>query len=380
MSVVDESHARAASAYRDQIGRARDEVTTPALLLDLDVAKRNIAVMAERFRELPAELRPHIKVHKSPQLSRMQVAAGAIGVACATVWEAVVMSEAGIDDVLVANQVVQPDKLRALAEAATRGRITVAVDDERNVDRLSEEAGAAGAQIELLIEVDVGMGRCGVRSKEEAVALAEHTASKPNLRLRGLQGYEGHCMLEPDRDVRVREAHKANALLVEVVDFLAEHGFPSEVVSAGGTGTYYITGANPRITEVQAGSYTLMDCFHDNLVPGGFEVALTVAATVISRHGATVVLDAGRKAVGIDHVLPPMVGFPDGQLRYYAEEHALFDFPGPAPIDLGDRVEVMAGYGPTTVNLYDVFHVVEDGVVTDIWPVHARGPGPVRPR
>jgi D-serine deaminase-like pyridoxal phosphate-dependent protein len=380
VSVVDESHARAASAYRDQIGRARDEVTTPALLLDLDVAKRNIAVMAERFRELPAELRPHIKVHKSPQLSRMQVAAGAIGVACATVWEAVVMSEAGIDDVLVANQVVQPDKLRALAEAATRGRITVAVDDERNVDRLSEEAAAAGAQIELLIEVDVGMGRCGVRSKEEAVALAEHAALKPNLRLRGLQGYEGHCMLEPDRDVRVREAHKANALLVEVVDFLAEHGFPSEVVSAGGTGTYYITGANPRITEVQAGSYTLMDCFHDNLVPGGFEVALTVAATVISRHGATVVLDAGRKAVGIDHVLPPMVGFPDGQLRYYAEEHALFDFPGPAPIDLGDRVEVMAGYGPTTVNLYDVFHVVEDGVVTDIWPVHARGPGPVRPR
>jgi D-serine deaminase-like pyridoxal phosphate-dependent protein len=380
VSVVDESHARAASAYRDQIGRARDEVTTPALLLDLDVAKRNIAVMAERFRELPAELRPHIKVHKSPQLSRMQVAAGAIGVACATVWEAVVMSEAGIEDVLVANQVVQPDKLRALAEAATRGRITVAVDDERNVDRLSEEAAAAGAQIELLIEVDVGMGRCGVRSKEEAVALAEHAALKPNLRLRGLQGYEGHCMLEPDRDVRVREAHKANALLVEVVDFLAEHGFSSEVVSAGGTGTYYITGANPRITEVQAGSYTLMDCFHDNLVPGGFEVALTVAATVISRHGATVVLDAGRKAVGIDHVLPPMVGFPDGQLRYYAEEHALFDFPGPAPIDLGDRVEVMAGYGPTTVNLYDVFHVVEDGVVTDIWPVHARGPGPVRPR
>jgi D-serine deaminase-like pyridoxal phosphate-dependent protein len=380
VSVVDESHARAASAYRDQIGRARDEVTTPALLLDLDVAKRNIAVMAERFRELPAELRPHIKVHKSPQLSRMQVAAGAIGVACATVWEAVVMSEAGIEDVLVANQVVQPDKLRALAEAATRGRITVAVDDERNVDRLSEEAAAAGAQIELLIELDVGMGRCGVRSKEAALALAEHAALKPNLRFRGMQGYEGHCMLEPDRDVRVREAHKANALLVDVVDFLAEHGFPSEVVSAGGTGTYYITGANPRITEVQAGSYTLMDCFHDNLVPGGFEVALTVAATVISRHGATVVLDAGRKAVGIDHVLPPMVGFPDGHLRYYAEEHALFDFPGPAPIDLGDRVEVMAGYGPTTVNLYDVFHVVEDGVVTDIWPVHARGPGPVRPR
>jgi D-serine deaminase-like pyridoxal phosphate-dependent protein len=379
VSVVDEIHAQAASAYREQIGRARDEVTTPALLLDLDVAKRNIAVMAERFRDLPAELRPHIKVHKSPHLSRMQVAAGAIGVACATAWEAVVMSEAGIEDVLVANEVVHPDKVRAVANAAARGRITVAVDDERNVDALSDAAESAGAELELLIEVDVGMGRCGVRSKEQALALAEHIGRKPRLRLRGMQGYEGHCMLEPDPDVRVREAQKANTMLIEVVDFVAERGFPSEVVSAGGTGTYYITGANPRITEVQAGSYTLMDCFHDNLVPGGFEVALTVLATVISRQGSTVVLDAGRKAVGIDFVLPPIVGYPAGKLRYYAEEHALFDFPGPPPIDLGDRVELMAGYGPTTVNLYDVFHVVEDGAVTDIWPVSPRGHGPVRP-
>jgi D-serine deaminase-like pyridoxal phosphate-dependent protein len=190
-----------------------------------------------------------------------------------------------------------------------------------------------------------------------------------------MQGYEGHCMLEPDRDVRIREAHAANAKLVEAVDHLQEHGFGSDVVSAGGTGTYFITGANPRITEVQAGSYTLMDCFHGNLVPGGFEVALTVLGTVVSRQANTVVLDSGRKSVGIDFVLPPMVAHPDGRIRYYAEEHALFDFPGPPPVDLGDRVEIMAGYGPTTVNLYDVFHVVESGVVTDIWPVRPRGPG-----
>ena len=145
-----------------------------------------------------------------------------------------------------------------------------------------------------------------------------------------MQGYEGHCVLEPDRDTRLREAHAANAKLIEVVDHLAEHGFPSEVVSAGGTGTYFITGANPHITEVQAGSYTLMDCFHDTLVPGGFEVALTVLGTVVSLKGNTVVLDAGRKSVGIDSVLPPMVGYPEGQIRYYAEEHALFDFPGDA--------------------------------------------------
>jgi D-serine deaminase-like pyridoxal phosphate-dependent protein len=361
--------------YQDQIGRARHEVTTPALLLDLDRAKRNIATMAERFRELPARLRPHIKVHKSPQLARMQVEAGAVGVACATVWEAIVMAEAGIADVLIANQHVQPDKVRAAAELARSHRLTIAVDDIRNVEQLSRAAIEAGAQIELLIELDVGMGRCGVRSREEALPLAERIAELPGIELRGLQAYEGHCMLEPDPDKRVADAHAANAMAIDCFDFLAERGHPLAVLSAGGTGTYYITGANPRIDEVQAGSYTLMDSMHAALVPGGFETALTVAGTVISRQSNTVVLDCGRKSVGIDFVTPPLVGFPEGQVRYYAEEHCLVDFLGPPPLDLGDVAEAMAGYGPTTVNLHDVFHVVEDGVVTDIWPVTPRGPG-----
>ena len=375
MSLADTVHEQWVERYRDQIGRARDEVTTPALLLDLDVAKRNVRKMADNFRDLPAELRPHIKVHKSPQLSRLAIEAGAIGVACATAWEAKVMSESGIEDVLVANQVVHPDKVRVVAETARDHRITIAVDDVRNVEQLSRAADEAGSELELLIEIDVGMGRCGVRTREEALPIAERIAGLPHLRLRGMQGYEGHCMLEPDRDVRLAEAHKANDKLVDAVDYLAERGHPSEVVSGGGTGTWYITGAHPRITEVQAGSYALMDCFHGNLVPGGFEVAMTVLGTVISRQGNTVVLDCGRKSVGIDFVTPPLAAYPDAQIRYYAEEHCLADFPGPPPLDLGDRAEVIAGYGPTTVNLYDVFHVVEGGVVTDIWPVTPRGPG-----
>jgi D-serine deaminase-like pyridoxal phosphate-dependent protein len=375
MSLVESVHEQWLDRYRDQLGRARDEVTTPALLLDLDVAKRNIESMAAKFRELPAELRPHIKVHKSPQLSRMQVEAGAIGVATATVWEAVVMAESGIDDVLVANQVVHPDKVRTLAELAREHRITIAVDDLRNVQQLATAAEAAGSTLEVLIEIDVGMGRCGVRTKEEALPLAERIAELGALTFRGMQGYEGHCMLEPDRDTRLQECGAANAKLIEAVDFLAEHGHPSADVSAGGTGTYFITGANPRITEVQAGSYTLMDYFHGNLVPGGFDVAMTVLGTVISRQGNTVVLDCGRKSVGIDFVTPPLRDHPDGEVRYYAEEHCLVDFPATPPLDLGDGAEVIAGYGPTTVNLYDVFHVIEDGVVTDIWPVTPRGPG-----
>ena len=194
--------------------------------------------------------------------------------------------------------------------------------------------------------------------------------------LRGLQGYEGHCMLEPDREKRLRDAGEANAKLIGAADYLGEHGHPCADLSGGGTGTYFITGANPRMTEVQAGSYLLMDCFHGNLVPGGFEVALTVAGTVISRSANTVILDCGRKSVGIDFVMPPLVGRPDGEVRFYAEEHCLVDFAGTPSLDLGDVAEVMAGYGPTTVNLHDVFHIVENDVVTDIWPVNPRGAGP----
>jgi D-serine deaminase-like pyridoxal phosphate-dependent protein len=361
--------------YGDQIGRARSDVTTPALLLDLDKAKRNIATMAAQFRELPADLRPHFKAHKSPQLARLQVEAGAIGVACATVWEAMVIAEAGIIDVLIANQLVQPDKVRAAAELARSHRLTVVVDDVRNAEQLSRAAVEAGAEFELMIELDVGMGRCGVRSREETLPLAEAIAALPGVKLRGLQAYEGHCMLEPDPDKRAADARTANRLAIAAFDFLAERGHPVKVISAGGTGTYHITGADPRIHEVQAGSYTLMDAMHRSLVPGGFEVAMTVASTVISRQGNTVVLDCGRKTVGIDFVTPPLVSHPEGRVRYYAEEHCLVDFVGPPSLDLGDAAEVMGGYGPTTVNLHDVFHVVEDGVVTDIWPVTPRGPG-----
>jgi D-serine deaminase-like pyridoxal phosphate-dependent protein len=331
--------------------------------------------MAEKFRGLPADLRPHIKVHKSPQLARMQVDAGAIGVACATVWEAFVMAEAGIADVLIANQLTQADKVNAAAALARDHRLTIAVDDIRNAEQLSRAAAEAGSQLELLIELDVGMGRCGVRSPDDVVPIAERIAELPAVTLRGIQAYEGHCMLEPDPDKRIADAQAANQMAIDAFDLLAERGHPVQVISGGGTGTYYITGANPRIHEVQAGSYALMDSMHSALVPGGFEVALTVAGAVISRQGNTVVLDCGRKSVGIDFVTPPLVSHPEGQVRFYAEEHCLADFPGPPPLDLGDVAEVMGGYGPTTVNLHDAFHVIEDGVVTDIWPVTPRGPG-----
>ena len=356
--------------YRAAIGRSRSELETPALLLDLDIARQNIAVMAGHMERAGKSLRPHTKTHKAPQIARMQVDAGAIGVSTATAWEAIVMIDAGVEDILVANEVVGPSRIRALAEAARDGRVTVAVDSAANLDDLSAAAVAAGSVIGVLVEVDVGMNRGGVRSKEEALDVARHAVSLPGIEWRGAMGYEGHCMLEPDRALRVTKQGTAMTHLFEVVDHLAADGIECEIVSAGGTGTYDLIAAHPRVTELQAGSYVFMDAFHGSLIPG-FDVALTVLATVMGRHGDRVILDAGRKGVGIDLMLPSPVGI-EATTAFVDEEHTGIDVPDSSPLRYGDTVELMAGYGPTTVNLYGRYHVIEGGVVTDIWPVMAR--------
>jgi len=360
--------------YRAAIGRSRNELITPALILDLDVARRNIATMAEYMCTVHAKLRPHIKVHKSPELARMQMEAGeSIGLTTATVWEAVVMVRGGIGDILIANEVVGGEKIKALAELARDGRISVAIDDARNAEELSAAALKAGSMLGVLIDLDVGMERCGVRNKEEALRLAEQVSKLRGLRLEGMMGYEGHCMLEPDPELRVQKAHAAMDKLMEAVDYLARAGFESKMISGGGTGTYNITGAHPRLTELQAGSYVVMDAFHAQLVPG-FPVALTVLATVISRQGNRAVLDSGRKTVGSELGLPRLKDVP-ATTASIAEEHLLVDVEPGYPLRVGDRVEVISGYGPTTVNLHDVYYVVEKDVVTDVWPVRTRGAG-----
>ena len=368
------SHERVREIYGAAIGRPRRDIVTPALIMDLDVVRANLQFMMQRLATMKARLRPHVKCQKSPELARLQVDAGAIGVCTATVWEAIVMSRSGIQDVLIANQVGGREKIAALAEVAKEGHLTVAIDHVQNTEDLSTAVHSAGSKLDVLIEVDVGMGRGGVRSADEAVTLAQHVAKLPGLRLRGVQGYEGHCMLEPDREVRIQKARAAMDYLGNVIDRLAAAGFGCEVVSSGGTGTYDITGNNPRVTEIQAGSYVFMDNFHGNLVPG-FRRALTVMGTVVIQHGNTIVLDSGRKSVGIDFVLPTMVDYPYYEARYFAEEHALFDVDERCRLRLGDTVELIPGYAPTTVNLYEAYHVVENGVVVDIWPIVPRGPG-----
>jgi D-serine deaminase-like pyridoxal phosphate-dependent protein len=358
------------------IGQPVGAVPTPALILDLPCAQRNITEMARRMHELPAALRPHAKIHKSPILGQLQVDAGAIGLTTATVWEASAMIEGGIADVLIANQVVGPVKTAELARIAALGTVTVAVDSSASADELSAAAVHAGSIIDVIVELDVGTHRSGVRTVDGSTALGMQLDGMPGLRLRGLLGYEAHAVLEPDRELRVRKTQAANALLLEAVDRFDAAGLSTQIVAAGGFGTWDITGANPRVTEIHAGSYIFGDVFHRNLAPG-FESALTVQATVISRWDTIAVVDCGRKSIGIDRAVPEVVGgvgavkIEHGE-HFVHEEHTVLDVPEDSALAVGDTVRLMPGYGPTTVNLYDIYYVVVDDIVTDVWPVHAR--------
>jgi D-serine deaminase-like pyridoxal phosphate-dependent protein len=232
------------AAANRQIGKRRNEVPTPALLLDLPKARQNIAEMANRMATVPAALRPHVKIHKNPGLGKMQIAAGAVGLTTATVWEAGAMVDAGHTSILIANQVVGPTKVAELARIAGLAQVIVAVESAYNANELSEAAVRAGSRIDVLVEIDVGLHRAGVRSVEAALALGAHVSKLPGLRLQGVLGYEGHCMLEPDRAVRVEKTLAANTALIALADAFDRDGLDTTIVAAGGFGTWDITGAN----------------------------------------------------------------------------------------------------------------------------------------
>src|SRR5262249_20670796 len=274
---------------RTTIGRLRHELTTPALLLDLPVVQRNIDRMAACTRG-PTRLRPHFKSHKCAEIARMQIEAGAIGLTAATVWEAAAMASAGLNELLIANEVIGEEKICRLADIARTASVTVAVDNMQNAEALSAAASGGGAKIGVLLDVDVGLRRCGVRTEQEARVLAEQINQLPGLRLGGAMGYEGHCALEADRQKPAANVRTAMGRLSAVADVLRSGGIPVEIVSAGGTGTFDLTGCYHGVTELQAGSYVFMDCARTEFVTE-FAVGLTVLATVVSRHETTVVLD-----------------------------------------------------------------------------------------
>jgi D-serine deaminase-like pyridoxal phosphate-dependent protein len=372
VEVIQETRDRVRRAYGSAIGRNRLDLITPALILDLPAARRNIAKMADRLATMPAKLRPHIKVHKSPELARMQVDAGAIGISTATVWEAIVMVRSGLDSIFVVNTVAGREKLAALAAIARDAEVMVAVDDAHNSADIAAAARAAKSTLGVVIEIDTGMDRAGVDTPEQAVELARRIATMDGIKLLGVTGYEGHCSLTPDRDLRAEKQRVAMSLLVDSAERIKAAGLPSPIVSAGGTATWDWTAATPGVTEIQAGSYAVMDNFHAPMA-GDFEKALTVLATVISRPPDRVIVDAGNKSLGAP-ALTTIRGHDLTPLRF-DEEHGVFIADATYPLHVGDVVELVPGYAPGTVNWYDAYHVVDGDRVVDIWPVIPRGPG-----
>src|SRR5712691_228877 len=225
--IVQQAHERVRHEYRDTIGRRRDELITPALVLDIDAAQRNIDHMASELRQMGSTtIRPHYKTHKSPDLARRQLQAGAAGLSMATVWEAAVLAGAGMDNLFVVNTVSHPAKIRMLAELARDRQILVAVDEAPNAAAHSAAAVRAGSTLGILIEVDTGMDRCGVDTAEDALALARHVTGLPGLRFDGITGYEGHCSLTFDNELRHERQREAMKFFTGVADILESEGMP----------------------------------------------------------------------------------------------------------------------------------------------------------
>ncbi|MGA3353296.1 MAG: alanine racemase [Acidimicrobiales bacterium] len=365
--------------YGNMIGRRVEDVPTPAMLVDLAAAERNIARMATALKSMPAEIRPHIKVHKSAELATRQVDAGAIGLSVATVWEAVALAWAGLDNLFVVNTVAHPEKIRVLAELAREHHVLVAVDQVANAAELSAAAAAAGSQLGVMIEVDTGMDRAGVDAEDDAIALAKELSGFDHLRLEGITGYEGHCSLEFDQQLLVVKQRAAMDMFLQIADRMESLGIPCPIRSAGGTVSWKLTAERPGVTEIQAGSYVLMDNFHGRRVPGGFEHALTIATTVISRPPNRLIVDAGNKSIGVGGG-PSLLGG-DLEVLRFDEEHGIFVVVSSLAADpqpdlrVGAWVRLIPGYAPTTVNMYDNYYVIADGHVVDVWPVFPRGPG-----
>ncbi len=355
---------------RERIGRPVETISTPALIVDAEALEHNLRTMAACFRARPAKLRPHIKSHKCATLARRQLAAGgAVGITCAKLSEAEALAGNGIEDILIANQVVGAEKAARLAALNRRAVVRCAVDCPANVADLGAAAVAAGVVVPVLIEVDIGMRRCGVPPGDEALALARTIARTPGLRLDGLQGYEGHLVMTPDPDERRRKVLAAFEPLLALRRALSDAGLPCPILSGGGTGTYDITGNIPGVDEIQAGSYALMDNHYRKVRPE-FRNALSILATVISSSRDFLVADVGLKGMGNEFGLPALAEAPEARARYIAEEHTPFDG---VSRPVGTKVRLIPSHGCTTCNLHRRLWIAREGRIEDVWPIEAAG-------
>jgi D-serine deaminase-like pyridoxal phosphate-dependent protein len=357
------------------VGQPVQTLDTPALLIDVAVMDRNIARMAATFRAAGINWRPHTKGLKSPAVVERLLTAGASGVTCAKTSEAEVMAEAGVRDILIANQVVGEAKIARLLRVRTLADPIVAVDSVVNVEQLEAAAQATGTSLRVVVEVDTGMHRAGTAPGEPTVELAKRVAASPSLRFVGVMGWEGHTVKVADPVEKQRRIEEAVGLLTQTADACRAAGMPVEIVSCGGTGTYWITARLPGVTEVQAGGGILCDVCYRESMGVDHEPAATILATVTSRPTPTrIICDAGKKTMSSDAALPQPVLNAAVRSVGLSAEHATIELEVPsATPQVGDKIEFVVGYTDTTVHLHEELYAVRDGRVEAVWPVLGRG-------
>ena len=342
------------------------EIRTPALLLDLDAMESNLNRMAEFFRDKPVQLRPHFKNHKVPLLAWKQIEAGAIGVCCATLREAEILVHHGVRSILVANEISTGDKIHWFADLSRHADIMVAVDDERVVADIACVARKRNTTLSVIVDCNVGLNRCGVQPGEAACRLAK-TVVEQGLRFRGVMGYEGHLQALPPGGERDRLVSIVGKSLVDSRKLIEAAGIPVEIVSTAGTGTYAEAGVYPGVTEIQAGSYLLMDTIYLNR-GSTFERSLTMLVSVISRpETGRAIVDCGMKELSAERGLSTVKGIDGVELKALHAEHGLLEIQNPeAVVKVGQKIELWVQYGDATVNLHRRMYGVRNGEVEEV--------------
>jgi D-serine deaminase-like pyridoxal phosphate-dependent protein len=367
----------------EPVGVTKSTVSTPALLLDLDLFESNLKTMAEHCQRSGVGFRPHAKTHKCPEIAKRQIAAGALGICAATVHEVEALVDAEIKGVLLTSPIVEPAKINNIVTLIQRGgQIMLAVGHRREVELLSTVASRAEVSVDVLIDVDVGDRRTGILPGQPAVELAQFIAKHKHLHIRGVQSYAGHASHVVGFEAREKVSREAMAKSVETRELLSKAGFDASILSGGSTGTYNIDSTIRGVTELQVGSYVFMDIDYRRI--GGqmngehyadFQHSLTVLATVVNAtHADRVSVDAGTKALDTTTAHKPEAkGWPGLTYNRGGDEFGILTLEAGAKLPrIGDRIEFLVPHCDPNVNLYDRIYATRGEKVEAIWPIAAR--------
>jgi D-serine deaminase-like pyridoxal phosphate-dependent protein len=344
-----------------------NQITTPAIVVDLPKLKQNIAKMQGMVTGYGKRLRPHVKTHKCSEVAKLQMQAGAIGVTCATIGEAEAMASAGIRDILIANQLVTTEKLERVIRLLNVADVKFVLDSDFGIEIASRVAGKYNKIFEVLVEVDTGGKRCGTQSPEQTKEMVEKVLDTPNLRFGGIQAYNGGDNFYKDKKEREEHCRRTDdTLFASLEKVRAICDVPR--VSGAGTGSALFSLKNGLLTEIQAGTYIYSDTTYRELEPE-YETVLCILSTVLSRPlSSRVIMDAGLKSFGTEFSKPEVMGYEDIIFKGYSEEHTQWEIVDNAP-KIGEKVKVIPSHVCTTVNHHRICYVVDGGNVVDIWKI-----------